>query len=162
MATTPLLLTTFLSALVQYTRRTLEERAEQFAGDVEGGSVWRIILKFILLIRSGEPSYLLHARRCEMWVSALPATSLQTQISEDTWGTECSRPASCVSSGVISSTHPMQKLYYRLGSGDFSCLEGKCLTERYLELINCIYLPREDSRFVLNAGNSRTTQCFNN
>jgi len=128
----------------------------------KGGSVWRIILKCIPLIRSGEPSYLLHARRCEMWVAALPATSLQKQISEDTWGTECSRPASCVSSGVISSTHPMQKLYCRLGSGDFSCLEGKCLTERYLELINCIYLPMEESRFVLYAGNSRTTQCFNN
>ena len=92
----------------------------------------------------------------------LPATSLQKQISEDTWGTGCSRPASCVSSGVISNTHPMRKLYYILGSSDSSCLEGRCLTERYLDLTRCVHLPMEDSRFVLNAGNSLTTQCFNN
>jgi hypothetical protein len=33
---------------------------------VEGGSVWRIMLKCILLIRSVEPSYLLHAMKCEL------------------------------------------------------------------------------------------------
>jgi hypothetical protein len=44
-STALLLLTTSLSALVQDERRTPEERAVQFAGDVEGRSVWSIILK---------------------------------------------------------------------------------------------------------------------
>lgn len=135
MATTLLLLTTFLSEIIL-----------------------RIILKCILLIGVLN-LHICCMLRCEL---LLPAMSLQKQISEDTWDTECSHLASCVSSGVTSNTHPMQKLYYRLGSSDSSCLEERCLIERYLELTCCVHLPMEDSRFVLNVGTSLTTQCFNN
>jgi hypothetical protein len=57
------------------------------------------------------------------WIVQLPVMSVQKQISEGTWGTGCSHPAFCVSWDAISDTHPVRKLYCKLGTGGSSGLK---------------------------------------